>query len=411
MALKDRLGLDGFDLVIHAGITFAVITLGFSFGGEEEFFLWSSFVLTGSLVVLAIRRALALRRLHRTQPPELEAERIAMLESRVEDLEAAQARMVELEERLDFTERMLAREAATMGEGENRLSVARGVLREFISGRRTDRIGVVAFAARPYPAVPLTRDHRWLQAAVDRLWKQSRVQAIELIAAATERATAVSSSIRCPTEAVSSTAPLVASWMAATCSAISSVAREVWLASAFTSEATTAKPRPASPARAASIVALSASRLVCEAISEISPTTEPIRSAASCSERMVTLDRAAKTGTVPGMTIPTSPALVSEPPSAAASSLRMMPSLTVVVSSDTDIYISPGLYGDCLPTSATDGATDSFRVARNFVSRLSSCSHMARGVVIALWTTSGWPPPGFMSHRRYGHRQSDVKRL
>ena len=44
---------------------------------------------------------------------------------------------------------------------------------------------------------------------------------------------------------------------------ISSVALAVWLASALTSEATTAKPLPASPARAASIVALSASRLVC----------------------------------------------------------------------------------------------------------------------------------------------------
>ncbi|MYX25983.1 hypothetical protein GTY75_04750 [Streptomyces sp. SID8381] len=38
-----------------------------------------------------------------------------------------------------------------------------------------------------------------------------------------------------------------------------------------------------------------------------------------------------------------------------------MPSVTVVVSSDTDIYISPGLYGDCLPTSATGEAADSFR--------------------------------------------------
>ena len=36
-----------------------------------------------------------------------------------------------------------------------------------------------------------------------------------------------------------------------------------------TSEATTAKPRPASPARAASTAALSASRLVCRAISSI----------------------------------------------------------------------------------------------------------------------------------------------
>ena len=43
----------------------------------------------------------------------------------------------------------------------------------------------------------------------------------------------------------------------------------VWLASVFTSVATTAKPRPDSPARAASIVALSASRLVWSAISRI----------------------------------------------------------------------------------------------------------------------------------------------
>ena len=44
------------------------------------------------------------------------------------------------------------------------------------------------------------------------------------------------------------------------------VARVVCSASDFTSCATTAKPRPASPARAASIVALSASMLVCWAI-------------------------------------------------------------------------------------------------------------------------------------------------
>ncbi|GAB3178588.1 hypothetical protein GCM10027162_29850 [Streptomyces incanus] len=43
--------------------------------------------------------------------------------------------------------------------------------------------------------------------------------------------------------------------------------------------------------------------------------------------------------------------------------------MTVVVSSDTDIYISPGLYGDCLPTVATGGAADSFR-AGNVFSRL-----------------------------------------
>jgi hypothetical protein len=48
---------------------------------------------------------------------------------------------------------------------------------------------------------------------------------------------------------------------------ISPVALAVCTASDFTSDATTAKPRPASPARAASMVALSASRLVCSAMS------------------------------------------------------------------------------------------------------------------------------------------------
>ncbi len=40
-----------------------------------------------------------------------------------------------------------------------------------------------------------------------------------------------------------------------------------------TSSATTAKPRPASPARAASIAAFKANNLVCDAIASIWPTT------------------------------------------------------------------------------------------------------------------------------------------
>ena len=60
------------------------------------------------------------------------------------------------------------------------------------------------------------------------------------------------------------------------CAEISSVAFAVWLASAFTSLATTAKPRPCSPARAASMVAFSASRLVWLAMFWISVTTSPI---------------------------------------------------------------------------------------------------------------------------------------
>ena len=57
---------------------------------------------------------------------------------------------------------------------------------------------------------------------------------------------------------------------------MSSVASAVSLASSLTSLATTAKPLPASPARAASIVALSASRLVCSAIEVMTLMTLPI---------------------------------------------------------------------------------------------------------------------------------------
>ena len=71
------------------------------------------------------------------------------------------------------------------------------------------------------------------------------------------------------------------------CWRISSVAFAVWLARLFTSEATTANPRPASPARAASMVALSASRLVCEAMVWIRSTTTLMRPALSASPCMV----------------------------------------------------------------------------------------------------------------------------
>jgi len=46
----------------------------------------------------------------------------------------------------------------------------------------------------------------------------------------------------------------------------------VWVASDFTSEATTAKPLPASPAARLPMVALSARRLVCSAMPLISAT-------------------------------------------------------------------------------------------------------------------------------------------
>ena len=92
---------------------------------------------------------------------------------------------------------------------------------------------------------------------------------------------------------MASTERTVACCMPAICEDISSVAFAVWPASAFTSFATTANPRPASPARAASMVALSASRFVCSAIAVMSLTTSPMRLAASSSALISVLVRSA----------------------------------------------------------------------------------------------------------------------
>jgi len=68
----------------------------------------------------------------------------------------------------------------------------------------------------------------------------------------------------------------VSRWIASIRRPMSSVARAVSLASSFTSFATTAKPLPASPARAASMVAFKARRFVCCAMAVIILITLPI---------------------------------------------------------------------------------------------------------------------------------------
>lgn len=105
--LRRHVGLDGFDLVIHVGVTCMLITLVAISAGPEEMFP----VLTGlSMLVLAIRRRFALKSGVRTglTTGEMAAERIAELEDRVAELESAQTEVAELAERLDFAERLLA---------------------------------------------------------------------------------------------------------------------------------------------------------------------------------------------------------------------------------------------------------------------------------------------------------------
>jgi hypothetical protein len=75
---------------------------------------------------------------------------------------------------------------------------------------------------------------------------------------------------------IDTTASLVSDWIVLTSTSIFFVAFVERSASFCTSSATTAKPRLASPARDASIEALSARMFVCSAISSISSTMLPI---------------------------------------------------------------------------------------------------------------------------------------
>lgn len=63
---------------------------------------------------------------------------------------------------LDTSTTMLAEDFTLHGKRVNRLDVVKDVIENFIQGRRNDRIGIVAFAARAYTVSPLTLDYGWL---------------------------------------------------------------------------------------------------------------------------------------------------------------------------------------------------------------------------------------------------------
>lgn len=64
---------------------------------------------------------------------------------------------------LDVSGSMEAMDFTIEGEPANRLDVVKKVVSRFIDERPNDRIGLVAFAGRPYMVSPLTLDHNWLQ--------------------------------------------------------------------------------------------------------------------------------------------------------------------------------------------------------------------------------------------------------
>jgi Ca-activated chloride channel family protein len=70
---------------------------------------------------------------------------------------------------LDVSRSMLAEDYTMNGERISRIDVVKQVTQKFIEARPNDRIGALAFAGRPFLISPLTLDHRWLQANLERL--------------------------------------------------------------------------------------------------------------------------------------------------------------------------------------------------------------------------------------------------
>lgn len=70
---------------------------------------------------------------------------------------------------IDVSRSMLTEDYNIGYQRVNRLDAVKQVTEGFIEGRPNDRIGIVAFAARPYLVSPLTLDHNWLLQNLERV--------------------------------------------------------------------------------------------------------------------------------------------------------------------------------------------------------------------------------------------------
>jgi Ca-activated chloride channel family protein len=70
---------------------------------------------------------------------------------------------------LDVSGSMLTKDFTIGGAEATRIDAIREVTQKFIEGRPNDRIGIIAFAGRPYVVSPMTLDHDWLLQNLDRV--------------------------------------------------------------------------------------------------------------------------------------------------------------------------------------------------------------------------------------------------
>src|SRR6266403_2390123 len=69
---------------------------------------------------------------------------------------------------LDVSGSMLTKDFTIGGEQATRVEAIREVTHKFIEARPNDRIGIIAFAGRPYVVSPMTLDHDWLLQNLER---------------------------------------------------------------------------------------------------------------------------------------------------------------------------------------------------------------------------------------------------
>ncbi len=70
---------------------------------------------------------------------------------------------------LDVSRSMLTEDYELNGERANRVNAIKEITQRFIEARPNDRIGMLAFAGRPYLVSPPTLDHSWLVENLDRI--------------------------------------------------------------------------------------------------------------------------------------------------------------------------------------------------------------------------------------------------
>lgn len=84
-------------------------------------------------------------------------------------LERVQASGVDIMLVLDVSGSMMAEDYTIGSSRANRIDAVKRVTQQFIEARPNDRIGIIAFAGRPYLVSPLTLDHEWLIRNLDRV--------------------------------------------------------------------------------------------------------------------------------------------------------------------------------------------------------------------------------------------------